>query len=356
MSDQIKYTFYQNGNKEPFVLDQNGQILGPSPNTEGQYSLYDIDNGKYIYKGDLDLNTKPDPYLFTDLLKPISFKPYLTFSKSTIKPDQNNDAYLTSLIGNTKPEDLLSNYGIIYNPTTKTYSIGSGDQINPALLFGLASKIYSNFDDTDKFIGSADLHEFLKHPITYGNIYSESALSDVLNKRDRAIKALKSAQNYLSGRLGSGFQIPEQSKPEPEQDNIKTIEDLPREPIAGTPYTIGTSADIPVGSVDKSKWSPKALEDWVQYRNKPVYPTKTTEASGPNAGGISEPSESKTDSGTTDTKSSGSIDTDSNDMSIFNYLLADKSLQNERTANLSKKQDMGLIPMLMALYGMGKLM
>ena len=42
--------------------------------------------------------------------------------------------------------------------------------------------------------------------------------------------------------------------------------------------------------------------------------------------------------------------------SILDYLMADKMLQDDRTAQLTKDKDIGLIPMLLAAYGMGKIM
>ena len=36
--------------------------------------------------------------------------------------------------------------------------------------------------------------------------------------------------------------------------------------------------------------------------------------------------------------------------------MADKMLQDDRTAQLTKDKDFGLIPMLLAAYGMGKIM
>ena len=87
------------------------------------------------------------------------------------------------------------------------------------------------------------------------------------------------------------------------------------------------------------------------------YYQKSSDASVSNAGGtsdkVSEVSDTK--SGNTSNTTQPIRDTKTN-TSILDYLMADKMLQDDRTAQLTKDKDIGLIPMLLAAYGMGKIM
>lgn len=84
---------------------------------------------------------------------------------------------------------------------------------------------------------------------------------------------------------------------------------------------------------------------------------KSNDASVSNAGDagdkVSEVSDTK--SGETSNTTQPIRDTKAN-TSILDYLMADKMLQDDRTAQLTKDKDIGLIPMLLAAYGMGKIM
>lgn len=90
--------------------------------------------------------------------------------------------------------------------------------------------------------------------------------------------------------------------------------------------------------------------EWEDYQ-------KPNDASVSNAGGtgdkVSEVSDTK--SGDTSNTTQPIRDTKAN-TSILDYLMADKILQDDRTAQLTKDKDIGLIPMLLAAYGMGKIM
>lgn len=90
--------------------------------------------------------------------------------------------------------------------------------------------------------------------------------------------------------------------------------------------------------------------EWEDYQ-------KSNDASVSNAGGtsdkVSEVSDTK--SGETSNTTQPIRDTKTN-TSILDYLMADKMLQDDRTAQLTKDKDIGLIPMLLAAYGMGKIM
>lgn len=90
--------------------------------------------------------------------------------------------------------------------------------------------------------------------------------------------------------------------------------------------------------------------EWEDYQ-------KSNNASVSNAGGtsdnVSEVSDTK--SGNTSNTTQPIRDTKTN-TSILDYLMADKMLQDDRTAQLTKDKDIGLIPMLLAAYGMGKIM
>lgn len=90
--------------------------------------------------------------------------------------------------------------------------------------------------------------------------------------------------------------------------------------------------------------------EWEDYQ-------KSNDASVSNAGGtsdkVSEVSDTK--SGETSNTTQPIRDTKAN-TSILDYLMADKMLQDDRTAQLTKDKDIGLIPMLLAAYGMGKIM
>lgn len=90
--------------------------------------------------------------------------------------------------------------------------------------------------------------------------------------------------------------------------------------------------------------------EWEDYQ-------KPSDASVSNAGGtsdkVSEVSDTK--SGETSNTTQPIRDTKTN-TSILDYLMADKMLQDDRTAQLTKDKDIGLIPMLLAAYGMGKIM
>ena len=90
--------------------------------------------------------------------------------------------------------------------------------------------------------------------------------------------------------------------------------------------------------------------EWEDYQ-------KPNDASVSNAGGtsdkVSEVSDTK--SGNTSNTTHPIRDTKTN-TSILDYLMADKMLQDDRTAQLTKDKDIGLIPMLLAAYGMGKIM
>lgn len=90
--------------------------------------------------------------------------------------------------------------------------------------------------------------------------------------------------------------------------------------------------------------------EWEDYQ-------KPSDASVSNAGGtsdkVSEVSDTK--SGNTSNTTQPIRDTKTN-TSILDYLMADKILQDDRTAQLTKDKDIGLIPMLLAAYGMGKIM
>ena len=90
--------------------------------------------------------------------------------------------------------------------------------------------------------------------------------------------------------------------------------------------------------------------EWEDYQ-------KPNNASVSNAGGtgdkVSEVSDTK--SGETSNTTQPIRDTKAN-TSILDYLMADKMLQDDRTAQLTKDKDIGLIPMLLAAYGMGKIM
>lgn len=90
--------------------------------------------------------------------------------------------------------------------------------------------------------------------------------------------------------------------------------------------------------------------EWEDYQ-------KSNDASVSNAGDtgdkVSEVSDTK--SGETSNTTQPIRDTKTN-TSILDYLMADKMLQDDRTAQLTKDKDIGLIPMLLAAYGMGKIM
>ena len=90
--------------------------------------------------------------------------------------------------------------------------------------------------------------------------------------------------------------------------------------------------------------------EWEDYQ-------KPNNASVSNADGtgdkVSEVSDTK--SGETSNTTQPIRDTKTN-TSILDYLMADKMLQDDRTAQLTKDKDIGLIPMLLAAYGMGKIM
>lgn len=90
--------------------------------------------------------------------------------------------------------------------------------------------------------------------------------------------------------------------------------------------------------------------EWEDYQ-------KPNDASVSNAGGtgnkVSEVSDTK--SGETSNTTQPIRDAKAN-TSILDYLMADKMLQDDRTAQLTKDKDIGLIPMLLAAYGMGKIM
>lgn len=94
----------------------------------------------------------------------------------------------------------------------------------------------------------------------------------------------------------------------------------------------------------------EAHPEWEDYQ-------KSNDASVSNAGGtsdkVSEVSDTK--SGETSNTTQPIRDTKTN-TSILDYLMADKMLQDDRTAQLTKDKDIGLIPMLLAAYGMGKIM
>lgn len=94
----------------------------------------------------------------------------------------------------------------------------------------------------------------------------------------------------------------------------------------------------------------EAHPEWEDYQ-------KSNDASVSNAGGtgdkVSEVSDTK--SGETSNTTQPIRDTKAN-TSILDYLMADKMLQDDRTAQLTKDKDIGLIPMLLAAYGMGKIM
>lgn len=87
------------------------------------------------------------------------------------------------------------------------------------------------------------------------------------------------------------------------------------------------------------------------------YYQKPNDASVSNAGDtgnkVSEVSDTK--SGETSNTTQPIRDAKAN-TSILDYLMADKILQDDRTAQLTKDKDIGLIPMLLAAYGMGKIM
>lgn len=93
-----------------------------------------------------------------------------------------------------------------------------------------------------------------------------------------------------------------------------------------------------------------AHSEWEDYQ-------KPNNASVSNAGDtgdkVSEVSDTK--SGNTSNTTQPIRDTKTN-TSILDYLMADKILQDDRTAQLTKDKDIGLIPMLLAAYGMGKIM
>lgn len=93
-----------------------------------------------------------------------------------------------------------------------------------------------------------------------------------------------------------------------------------------------------------------AHPEWEDYQ-------KPNDASVSNAGDtgdkVSEVSDTK--SGETSNTTQPIRDTKTN-TSILDYLMADKMLQDDRTAQLTKDKDIGLIPMLLAAYGMGKIM
>lgn len=94
----------------------------------------------------------------------------------------------------------------------------------------------------------------------------------------------------------------------------------------------------------------EAHPEWEDYQ-------KSNDASVSNAGGtndkVSEVSDTK--SGETSNTTQPIRDTKTN-TSMLDYLMADKMLQDDRTAQLTKDKDIGLIPMLLAAYGMGKIM
>lgn len=90
--------------------------------------------------------------------------------------------------------------------------------------------------------------------------------------------------------------------------------------------------------------------EWEDYQ-------KPNDASVSNAGDtsdkVSEVSDTK--SGEASNTTQPIRDTKAN-TSMLDYLMADKILQDDRTAQLTKDKDIGLIPMLLAAYGMGKIM
>lgn len=108
----------------------------------------------------------------------------------------------------------------------------------------------------------------------------------------------------------------------------------------------------PKGNLQKLQgiYGLEAHPEWEDYQ-------KPNDASVSNAGGtsdkVSEVSDTK--SGETSNTTQPIRDTKAN-TSILDYLMADKMLQDDRTAQLTKDKDIGLIPMLLAAYGMGKIM
>lgn len=108
----------------------------------------------------------------------------------------------------------------------------------------------------------------------------------------------------------------------------------------------------PKGNLQKSHgiYGLEGHPEWEDYQ-------KPNDASVSNAGGtgdkVSEVSDTK--SGETSNTTQPIRDTKTN-TSILDYLMADKMLQDDRTAQLTKDKDIGLIPMLLAAYGMGKIM
>lgn len=108
----------------------------------------------------------------------------------------------------------------------------------------------------------------------------------------------------------------------------------------------------PKGNLQKLQgiYGLEAHPEWEDYQ-------KPNDASVSNAGGtgdkVSEVSDTK--SGETSNTTQPIRDTKTN-TSILDYLMADKMLQDDRTAQLTKDKDIGLIPMLLAAYGMGKIM
>lgn len=93
--------------------------------------------------------------------------------------------------------------------------------------------------------------------------------------------------------------------------------------------------------------------DWEYYQ-------KPNDASVSNAGGtgdkVSEVSDTKSGETSNTSNTTQPIRDTKTNTSILDYLMADKMLQDDRTAQLTKDKDIGLIPMLLAAYGMGKIM
>lgn len=93
--------------------------------------------------------------------------------------------------------------------------------------------------------------------------------------------------------------------------------------------------------------------DWEYYQ-------KPNDASVSNAGGtsdkVSEVSDTKSGETSNTFNTTQPIRDTKTNTSILDYLMADKMLQDDRTAQLTKDKDIGLIPMLLAAYGMGKIM
>ena len=242
-----------------------------------------------------------------------------------------------SILDQLSPEDIAKIYekggynqnAYETNFTKKSYSDWNDD----AKRFAISDYIAAHFNP--KFIKEEEIPQVTKTSDPIKTAASVQGSSDLL----------KDIQAYYGPRIQKAYETGDVT-------SYHNLQLAMQNALHGGKLWNQDSYIDPKGNLQKLHgiYGLEGHPEWEDYQ-------KPNNASVSNAGDtsdkVSEVSDTK--SGKTSNTTQPIRDTKTN-TSILDYLMADKILQDDRTAQLTKDKDIGLIPMLLAAYGMGKIM